>query len=99
MEIDQFMVFHFSDLLSFFIPCVIKKNLQKKSEIQVQILQFNKISLVEMMVAPSTKLYVPKGDFPIPLNQKQALMYFKSRPSMIIGTWRATSHCLNPGSV
>ena len=43
-------------------------------------------------VAPMTSLYVEDGDSPILLNfldvereQKQDLMYFKERPSMIIG--------------
>ena len=32
-------------------------------------------------------------------SQKQASVYFKRRPSMIIGTWMAISHCLKLGSV
>ena len=31
--------------------------------------------------------------------RKRALMYFKRRPSMIVGTQMETSHCLNHGSV
>ena len=54
-------------------------------------------------VAPRTKLYVPKDDFPIPLN------YIDVQTSIDVlneGTiddyWNIdgdTCHCLNPGSV
>ena len=59
-------------------------------------------SIYRNRVAPKTKLCVPKDDFRIPLNyadiqkQNRALMYFKRRPSVIIGTWMETKSLSEP---
>ena len=63
--------------------------------------------ILQNHVAPMTKLFVPKYDFPISselygcseTNKKPALTYFKRRPSMVIATWTAISHCPNFASV
>ena len=77
---------------------------KEKPEFQVQILKLDMVLWCSMgdhvyrnHVAPRTKLHVPRDDSPTPLTctdvqrqTKQALMYFKRRSSMIIGThgWR-----------
>ena len=86
---------------------------KEKSKIQSHILKLAKISGVisvtthiGVMLLQRTKLFVARDDFPILRNHrdgqrqtKQALMYFKKRPLMMIGTCLAESHCLNFGSV
>ena len=86
---------------------------KEKPKIQVQILKLDKISGVLWDVANIGIMLLQGRNsmFRRTIFQKlciismfrdkqtQALMKVKRRPSMIIGTWMETSHCLNLGSM
>ena len=86
---------------------------KEEPEIQIYLLKLDNISVLlwnityisesrwyENETPCSSRRFSHTSESPwCPETWKRAVMHFKKRPSMTIGTWMPISHCLNPGSV